>query len=90
MTIHIDTAMSWDKLRNRYASENIHHKDKARQLLVNALGFEPNIEKSIDAELILRNSLQKIDDGHLDNDTFKLQVTLLVETVSRMTSRHNR
>jgi hypothetical protein len=61
-------SMNWD-LMNTYLTKNVEFKDESRQLISNALGFEPNLHVSIIPEIQLRSSIRDYQNGQLTKET---------------------
>ena len=60
--------VNWNKL-DAYGKHNIEYKDRAREAIINGLGFEPPVYVSLMAELHVRNILKSVDDGKRDPKT---------------------
>lgn len=76
------------KMVVQYSQENKEYKDNARDILCEHLGFEPDILKSLKAELYLRHLLKKIDDGKLPKERLKEGISFCVKIVKKWSAEH--
>ncbi|MEM9884372.1 MAG: hypothetical protein AAF849_00655 [Bacteroidota bacterium] len=68
---------------NEYESENLDYADKARKIICDALGFEPDLKASRLAELNLRKSLKRFDAGELDERQIKVHISQFCNIVKK-------
>ena len=77
------------KTVHAYGTHHIAYKDRAREAITNALGFEPPLETSLLSELQIRNVLKSIDEGKRDPDTFEDVMKFEKSCVKRLINDYN-
>ena len=63
----------WDNI-DTYATKDFEYADKARKLLYDEIGFEPDIRASRVTEVYMRGSLKRLDEGELTQEQVNIHI----------------
>lgn len=79
--------LHWDSL-DEYFTKNPDYIKKIRKLVVDRLGFEPNLIASKLPEIHLRSSLKRFEEGNLSQEQFQTHVTDHMNIIKKNILRH--
>ncbi len=78
----------WEKIEKRYLTENVEFKDKVHDLVVERLGFKPDLRARIDGEILIRQSFKKLENDEITKEIFDTQCDLFISTIRGMIKNH--